>query len=115
MFPTGWPGIALLLLRASVIVALLLESYNHRLVLSVWIQAAALLISVALSVGYSTPIVAMVTLLFHGLIWSDLGVGSAFAATIIALDAIALALLGPGAYSVDSWRFGRRVVVLPPS
>jgi hypothetical protein len=33
---------------------------------------------------------------------------------VLSLDALALALLGPGAYSVDSRRFGRRLVVLPP-
>ena len=35
---------------------------------------------------------------------------SVLVVSIIALDAIALALLGPGAYSIDSYRFGRRVV-----
>jgi len=30
-------------------------------------------------------------------------------AVVVGLDAVALALLGPGAYSVDSYRFGRRV------
>ena len=33
---------------------------------------------------------------------------------LVCLDALALALMGPGAYSIDSYRFGRRVVVLPP-
>jgi hypothetical protein len=28
--------------------------------------------------------------------------------------AIALALLGPGAYSIDARIFGRRVIILPP-
>jgi hypothetical protein len=115
MFPTGLPGLALLLLRASVAIALLVENYNHRQSLSGWIQAAAILISVALSAGYLTPILAVIGLVFHGLIWSSLGLGSAAAATVVALNATALALLGPGAYSVDSYRFGRRVVVLPPS
>jgi uncharacterized membrane protein YphA (DoxX/SURF4 family) len=123
MFPTGLPGLALVLLRASVAIALLVEDYSHRQELSGWIQAGAILISIALSVGYSTPIVAAMGLVFHALIWSglhglnccDLGVDSATVATIVALNAITLALLGPGAYSVDSYRFGRRVVVLPPS
>ena len=30
------------------------------------------------------------------------------------LDALALVLIGPGAYSIDARRFGRRLVVLPP-
>lgn len=113
MFPRGLPGLGLLLLRASVGMALLVEDYDHRQDLSGWIQGAAILTSLALSVGYLTPIIAVMALVFHGLIWSGPGVGSAAVETIVSLDALALALLGPGAYSVDSYRFGRRVVVLP--
>lgn len=114
MFPQGLPGLALLLLRISVATALLIDNYSHRRDLSGWIQAAAIVISLASSVGYLTPVVAVVSLVFHALIWFSLGNGSVAFAAIISLDAIALALLGPGAYSVDSYRFGRRVVVLPP-
>ena len=114
MFPTGLPGLALLLLRASVALAVLMDDYAHRLDLSGWIQATAILIAVALSAGYLTPIAAVIGLVFQGLIWSDLGVASTAWAAIVSLDAIALALLGPGAYSVDSYLFGRRVVVIPP-
>jgi len=115
MFPTGLPGLALLLLRASVAIALVLEDYAHRHELPLWIQGAAALISVALSFGYLTPIVALMGLAFHGLTWANHGGVSADVALVITLDAIALSLLGPGAYSADAYRFGRRVVVLPPA
>jgi uncharacterized membrane protein YphA (DoxX/SURF4 family) len=115
MFPTGLPGLALLLLRASVAIALVLEGYGHRHGLPLWIQAAAILISIALSLGYLTPIVALTGFAFHCLMWVGLHDASAGVAIVIALDAIALALLGPGAYSADAYRFGRRVVVLPPA
>lgn len=115
MFPTGLPGLALLLLRASVAIALLLEHYAHRHELPLWVQGAAILISVALSLGYLTPIVALIGLAFHGLTWVNFEDASAGVAIVVALDAIALALLGPGAYSADAYRFGRRVVVLPPA
>jgi hypothetical protein len=114
MFPTGSPGVALLLLRASVAIAIVVETYHHRQNLSGWIEATASVIAVAISAGCLTPIVAAMGLVFHALIWSALGVGSAPAATIVSLDAVALVLLGPGAYSFDSYRFGRRLVVLPP-
>ena len=113
MFPRGLPGLALLLLRASVAIALLLEDYAHRQELSGGMHGAAILLSTALCAGYLTPIVAALALLFHGLIWSSVGVGSAGGAIIASLDAMTLALLGPGAYSVDSYRFGR-VLVPPP-
>ncbi len=100
--------------RTSVLSALLFQDYNHWQHLSVWLQSVAVLLSVALSAGYQTPVIAVLDILFHGLIWIRLGVGSVAEVTIVSLDAIALALLGPGAYSVDAYRFGRRVLVLPP-
>ena len=104
----------MLLLRASVAFALLLEDYAHRRELSGAIQGVVILLSTALCAGYLTPIAAALALLIHGLIWSSLGVSSAGGAIILSLDAMALALLGPGEYSIDAYRFGRRVVVLPP-
>ena len=115
MFPTGLPGLALLLLRASVAVALLAEGYTHRQDIPSWLEAAALLVSVVLSAGYLTPIVALIGLAYHGFVWWAVGPASAVAAAVVSLDTIALALLGPGAYSIDSYLFGRRVVILPPA
>jgi hypothetical protein len=114
MFPRGWPGVALLLLRASVVTALVFQNYAHRQQLPVWMQGCAIVLSVALAAGYQTPIIAVLGMLFHGLVWAELGMGSVVGVTIVSLDMLALALLGPGAYSVDSYRFGRRVLVLPP-
>jgi hypothetical protein len=31
----------------------------------------------------------------------------------VAADALALAMLGPGAHSIDAWLFGRREIVIP--
>ena len=115
MFPTGLPGFALLLLRASVAIALLTQGYASRQSLPGWAEGATILVFLLLSAGYLTPIVALVGLAIHGFIWWALGPAGAVAVTTILLDAVALALLGPGAYSIDSYRFGRRVVVLPPS
>jgi len=114
MFPTGLPGLALLLLRVSVAMTVLAQSSAHREYLPGWAQTAAILLSLVLSAGYLTPILALLALAFHGFIWWTFGAGSAVAALITLFDVIALALLGPGAYSIDSHLFGRRVVVLPP-
>ncbi len=112
MFPRGLPGLALVLLRASVAIALLLECYVYRQGLPAWIQGVAIVISVALCAGYLTPVVALTGLIFHALIWSGMGAGSAIVAAVVILDAAALAFLGPGAYSIDSYRYGRRIVVV---
>lgn len=115
MFPTGLPGLALLLLRASVAFAVVLESFGPRQSPLGWMQVLALAISAALSVGYLTPIAAVAALFCEALTWWSLGAGNAAVVIVVSLDAIALALLGPGAYSIDGYLFGRRVVVLPPS
>ena len=117
MFPPGLPGLALLLLRASVAIALLLDTYAHRDALPAWAHAAAIVISLGISAGYLTPVVASAALVCHAGIWFAGGASlvTATLTLIFALNALALALLGPGAYSLDSRRFGRRLVVLPPA
>jgi uncharacterized membrane protein YphA (DoxX/SURF4 family) len=75
---------------------------------------ALTLLCACLCAGFLTPIVAILAMLFHVLAWSSLGSDGAGMTAIALLDAVALAMLGPGAYSIDAYRFGRRVVVLPP-
>jgi hypothetical protein len=112
MFPTGLPGLALLLLRVSVAVAAVLSIYAadapH------WLQASAMLVAAGLLAGYLTPFVAGFAIVLQALIWFGAGLDTTTWAAVVSLDAIALALVGPGAYSVDAYLFGRRVVVLPP-
>ena len=113
MFPPGLPGFALLLLRGSVALAVLLEGYAHRQGLSGVVLGALISLSAALCAGFLTPIAAALALAIQ-VAWASVGNGGMEAHGVAILDALALALLGPGAYSVDSYRFGRRVVVLPP-
>jgi len=112
MFPTGLPGLALLLLRTSVATALVVSSYTQNI--PAWLQATAILVAVGLFAGYLTPLVAVGALVVQAFIWSGLGIDTATWAAVISLDAIALALVGPGAYSVDAYLFGRRMVLPPP-
>ena len=113
MFPQGWPGIGLLLLRSSVAVSLLIEGLCGRQSLPGWIQVVALLLPIAFFTGCMTPIAAAIGLICHGLIWLKLGPNAA-SAVFVSLDMMALALVGPGAYSFDAYRYGRRVLVSPP-
>ena len=105
----------LLSLRSSAAIALLVENYGHRQDPPLWMKSAAIILAITLFAGYLTPLAAAMALLLHGLLWLTLGGGTAAIVLIVSLDILALALLGPGAYSVDAFLFGRRIVVLPRS
>jgi len=78
------------------------------------IFGGAILTAALLTVGFLTPFLSLIAcgfavmnlvIAFHA--------GTYFYAFAI-LDALALMLLGPGAYSIDARLFGRKVTVLPP-
>jgi hypothetical protein len=106
MFPTGAPGVALLVLRNCVAVALggsaFLTGRQH---------IGFLILLGMLCVGMFTPVVCC--LAAAGVLF-DLGhlanVHPANAAVVV-LATLSLAFLGPGAFSIDARLFGRRVVM----
>lgn len=105
------PGIALLLLRVAVASTVLLHGYTQQDDPSLWL-VAALLLALPLLAGFLTPIVSALAIAVQCVsLYNMTGPARAFAA-ILLLSAVALALLGPGAYSLDAVRFGRRVVDL---
>lgn len=116
MFPPGGPGIGLLLLRISVAVRFVLIVANQTGFPSIHLlSVGALLIALSLIIGFLTPYLLFVVGVYAlvNLFGASSHLGELLLASLL-LNAAALALLGPGAYSVDARLFGRRVVVVPP-
>ena len=118
MFPHGGPGIGLLLLRmaAAAMFALnILHPFQFSSPALYWLVVSLIaLISLALIVGFLTPILAVIACLASvaNLFLADQTLNFVYILRI--LTTASLAFLGPGAYSVDAKLFGFRVTVVPP-
>jgi hypothetical protein len=115
MFPAGMPGLALLLMRTAVAGSVWqpamergLPGVTHLLGLGV--------LSVVLLAGFATPFAsALVAAIQFERIAASWGLGiwinsPVVTAALHGASALSLALLGPGALSVDARLFGRRVL-----
>jgi putative oxidoreductase len=109
MFPRGAPGFALLLLRVSIGTEVLTPWETHR---GMGMLAITIALSITLFVGFLTPIAALLTIPVYLLDIASPKFTS-IAMLVAILQAIALALLGPGSSSVDAHLYGRRVIVIP--
>jgi hypothetical protein len=113
MFPQGGPGIALLLLRVSVAGITVFRLWTHYGALGpYWVLLGVVVLALALCVGVLTPIVSVLICLVAVLSIVQ-GHSDVLVDVSTILNGLALALLGPGAYAVDAWLYGRRVVVVP--
>lgn len=117
-FPGGSPGFGLLVLRVGLGLTILYGGVNYlsesgdsaflSWILGFLIIAAA----VFLLIGFLTPLIALIALAGGILSLADerqLVVVEIYAVILAA----AIALLGPGAFSLDARLFGRREIVIP--
>ena len=113
MFPTGAAGIALLILRLSA-AATLLSFGLRRSPVSLWSVCAAALPASALCLGLLTPYAAVIGCLVElaAVIWFRDQPAVPVIMSIV--NTAGLAVLGPGAYSLDARFFGRRIINFSP-
>ena len=113
MFPNGAPGLALLLLRLFVGAVLVVDAMTGASALNLILVCAHVACALAIVVGCMTPIAAVLAALTGAI-----GLNAEFAHVLHSIApiviAIALALLGPGAYSIDARVFGRRLMEFGP-
>jgi hypothetical protein len=115
MFPAGAPGIALLLLRLSVAAMLFIDPAGRvSWPASIWLAVVSFVAAIAVAAGFLTPILALIcgALKIYALIGTAHGIAPLIVLAL--LLSLAVAMLGPGAYSLDAKMSGRRVVLLPP-
>lgn len=125
-YSSGWAGAGLLLLRVAVGMTLimqaagfLLELQDARLVTPV-LCILALAGGASLVLGFLTPIggaLAVLSGLGITLVSPSTSNGNFFSGNPLTVDflamALAVALLGPGAFSLDAHLFGRRKIIIP--
>ena len=101
----------LILLRISVAVALHLDAPGHFVAARPDWQLVALAgCSAALVAGFLTPLFAGVVVVLS--LMQLGGLNDSLGPAVRAVNAVALALLGPGAFSLDARLFGPRTVVI---
>jgi hypothetical protein len=116
VFPTGAPGIALLILRVSLAAAILDSCFDVIKPAVLPLVCLALAVqSLLLCLGLLTPIVSVIACAFELAALFATGHTDVRFIALSSLNAAAIALLGPGAYSLDARLFGRREIVFPPS
>jgi len=112
MFPTGAAGVALVLLRFSVATMLVTNTMTSEdPAVHMWELAGLSLLVASLCLGVFTPVASVLSCSVEIAALSDLRELGVTHLIVSILITASLAMLGPGAYSIDARMFGRRLVV----
>ena len=110
-FASGWPGAGLLLLRLTVAAVLpycaVAEFRVTPHLPSIIPQTIAAVAGIFLLIGFGTPFAAVAVAVCE--LWlSFFGDGFSLSALLLTAIATSLAMIGPGAWSLDARLFGRK-------
>ena len=122
-FPGSLPGAGLLLLRITIGAGLLIHAFSWLIEPQasnngMWAPGLlALVIGISFILGFLTPLAGSVSALAGVAIrllhpeWSASMAGLPGVSLLVMV--IAITLLGPGAFSLDAYFFGRRKIIVP--
>jgi hypothetical protein len=112
MFPGGAAGLALIILRACAAGSLLMTAFiRGQLALPSWTVVGLGLLALSMVVGALTPIACTVSTLVEASYFLHSHGADLRYPVFTILVTVVLALLGPGAFSIDAKLFGRRLIV----
>ena len=115
MFPAGIAGVALFVLRSSVAVSLIVDAAAHgSLFKQSWLILLVAVPAFLLCLGLITPYCAAFTGLMQLVTLFAFTGHNKFHLALSVLNSAVVAILGPGAYSIDARIFGRRLLIVPP-
>jgi hypothetical protein len=117
MFPNGWPGRGLLLLRIAnggfvIHQGILQLSASQHASMMQPVCAASVAAAALLTLGIWTPIIGSLLALLEIAMLVE-GTGRSEDAILYAVIALSIAMLGPGVWSVDAAIFGRQRLEFP--
>jgi hypothetical protein len=105
-------GAALLVFRLSIAVTIVVNLAESNAPL--WAFAIMLVAAIFLSLGFLTPYCAVANCLLAVVDFLVPAGPHGLPLAIFIIDSGVLAVLGPGAYSIDAHIFGRRILIVPP-
>lgn len=111
MFPNGWPGVALLLLRVASAILLIHDGaiilFPRPELQTIILQSVAIGSGTLLLLGLWTPIASPLVTLVEVCV-ALLGTTHLRSSILLAVVGAALTALGPGALSIDARLYGRK-------
>src|ERR1700761_6994056 len=111
MFPAGLPGVALLLLRIAIAGLLSVSTLSNAPAESIpaWMAISVGITCLLLIIGALTPLASLTAVAIEATLWLRTDGLTSASLALDMLVSLSMFFLGPGAYSLDSKMFGRRL------